>query len=281
MGQTAGTMTWQMIFLMIVGIVMVVAGISNLSEFLHINKTGTVFNGEVVKSVHRTLRDKKNNLIQYYWELTVRYFKPDELSGSHASGRTISATVKSTTQYEAGEKIRVTEKDDKVTPIEDFRNNGRSGLMLLAAGVGVVAAPPVSTRSEAAASWILSLVFLCLGLALYFTYKKESVTGMEPVEGTIKELILFQTDREKRQVAGSKHWYPLISYQNSMGEERQFLSRINSNYKSTFKIGSAVQLYRDPATGAVLERKPSKLMLAAAIAMFAIAVLGAVSTLMV
>lgn len=270
MGQITSGLTWQMIFLMVVGVVIVVAGVSNLSEFFHMKKPGVVFDGDVSKSVLKTLNDKKGNRIQHYWELSVRYKK---------GNRIIPVTIKSTTQYDAGDTIRVVEDGERVLPYEDNYSNARSGILLTLAGIGIVAAPPVNSASPVTASWIFCAVFVLLGLALMNTYKKESVTGMQPIEGTITDLILFQTDKEKRHVMSEKHWYPLITYTTPDGRERSFLSRINSNYKTTFKVGSKVQLYLPKDSTLAVERKPSKAMLAAACAMFAIAAFGAISTM--
>ncbi len=262
-------LTWQNAAVMIVGLIFVVSGINSFSEYFRRSKPNNIFEGIVQNSVHKELRDDKNNLIQYYWDLSIRYKK---------GNRIIPVEIKSTTQYEKDEKLKITEQNGRPVIVEDTYSNIWTGILLAAAGVLVILAPIIMEAvSVKAASYIISIVLVLIAGALFTSYQKESTSGMQEIKGTISDLVLFQTDKEKRYLVSPKHWYPLISYELN-GSTRQFLSKINSEYQSSFKVGSEVTLYKNPEDGSVVERKPSKLMLAAAIALLALAIVGLIST---
>ncbi len=264
-------MTWQNAAVMIVGLIFVVSGLNSFSEYFRLKRPGQLLEGIVQSSTHRELRDNKNHLIQYYWDLVVRYKK---------GNRIIPVEIKSTTQYEAGETVTIIEQSGRPVILEDDYNNMWTGLILALAGILVILAPVVMGRfGMQTVSYLISLILLLISAALLISYRKESVSGMTKLSGTISDLVLFQTDQEKRYLISPKHWYPLISYEKD-GITRQFLSKINSEYQSSFKVGSAVTLYENPKNGKVVERKPSKLMLSAAIFFLLLALIGLFATLM-
>ncbi len=264
-------LSWQSAAVMVVGLIFVISGINSFSEYFRLKKPGAVYDGTVQSSTHKELRDNKNNLIQYYWDLTIRYKKGNRL---------LQTEIKSTTQYEKGDAIHITEQNGRPVIFTDSYNNVWTGILLAAAGILVILAPIVMSQiGMAAASYMICIVLVLISAALFISYKKESTAGMTEIKGTISDLVLFQTDREKRYLVSPKHWYPLISYEIN-GATRQFLSKINSEYQSSFKVGSTVTLYQDPVNGTVVERKPSKLMLGAAVILLAIAAVGVITTLL-
>ncbi len=262
-------LSWQTIAVMVIGLIFVISGINSFSEYFRLSRPNAVFDGIVQSSTHHKLQDDNGNLIQYYWDLIVRYKKGNRL---------IQAEIKSTTQYEKDEKVSITEQNGRPIILTDYFDNRWTGISLALAGLAIIIAPIVMERfGMVPASYLICLAVFFSSAALFISYKKESTAGMTAIEGQIKDLILFQTDKEKRYLISPKHWYPLISYEVN-GKTREFLSKINSEYKSSFKVGSAVTLYQDPATGHVVERKPSKLMLAFSILFFILAVVGIIST---
>ncbi len=262
-------LSWQMIFVMVIGLLFVISGLSNLSDYLTLRKPGALYTAEVLHSVHKELKDKKNRYVQYYWELSVRYQKGNRL---------VPATIKSTTQYEKGEKLLVAEKGDVVSAVDDDKKNGFTGLFLALAGIGIIAAPIINQNfGIVAVSFVLAAVLFFIGMALITYWKNERIENLQEVDGTITKLILFQTDKEKRYVITPKHWYPLISYTRPDGEHREFLSKINSNYQSSFKIGSKVKLYWDDAKQKILERRPTIAPLIGALACWGFGIYGVIS----
>lgn len=262
-------LSWQMIFVMVIGLLFVISGLSNLSDYLTLKKPGSLYTAEVLHSVHRELRDKKNRIIQYYWELSVRYPKGNRL---------VPATIKSTTQYEKGETLLVAENGEKVSVVDTDKNNGITGLFLALAGIGIIAAPIINQNfGLVAVSFVLAAVLFCIGMALITYWKNENVRNLQEIDGTVDDLILFQTDKEKRYVITPKHWYPLIGYTRPDGQHRQFLSKINSNYKSSFKVGAKVKLYWDEARQRILERRPNIAPLIGAIACWGFGIYGVIS----
>jgi hypothetical protein len=265
-------LSWQMIFVMVIGLMFVVSGLSNLSEYLALRKPGVLYSAEVLRSLHKELKDDKNRLVQYYWELSVRYQK---------GNRQIPATLNSTTQYEKGESLLVAENGDRIVAADDDKNTGITGLFLALSGACIIAAPIINKKfGMAAVSYVIAAGLLLLGAALISYWKSETVKGLTELKGTIDELILFQTDKEKRYLITPKHWYPLIGYTRPDGEKRQFLSKINSSYQSSFKVGSGVKLYWDTARSRVLERRPTIVPLIGAAACFGFAIYGVISALM-
>lgn len=262
-------LSWQMIFVMVVGILFVVSGLSNLSDYLTLRKPGALYTAEVLHSVHKELKDKKNRYVQYYWELSVRYPKGKRL---------VPATIKSTTQYEKGETLLVAENGESVSAVDTDKNNGLTGLFLALAGIGIIAAPIVSQKfGMVAVSFVLAAVLFFIGMALIAYWKNEKVQNLKEVDGTIEKLILFETDKEKRWVITPKHWYPLIGYNRPDGQHREFLSKINSNYQSSFKVGSKVKLYWDEAKQKILERRPTVAPLIGAVACWGFGIYGVIS----
>lgn len=262
-------LSWQMIFVMVIGLLFVISGLSNLSDYLTLKRPGVLYTAEVLHSVHKELKDKKGRFVQYYWELSVRYAKGNRL---------VPATIQSTTQYEKGETLLVAENGEKVSAVDSDKNNGITGLFLALAGIGIIAAPIINQNfGLVAVSFVLAAVLFFIGMALLTYWKNEKVQNLQEIDGTIKKLILFQTDKEKRYVITPKHWYPLIGYTRPDGEYREFLSKINSNYQSSFKIGNTVKLYWDDAKKKILERRPTVVPLIGAIACWGFGIYGVIS----
>lgn len=94
-------MSTAVLFTYLLGAILLIAGISNLGDFFAIKRKDSVLEGKVTKSVHKERRDDKNNLIQYYYELIVRYEEDRKIK---------DAFIKSDVQYLEGESVKMVRK---------------------------------------------------------------------------------------------------------------------------------------------------------------------------
>lgn len=266
------SLSWQMIFTMVIGLLFVVSGLSSLSDYLTLKKPGKLLPAEVLTVRHIERKDNRDRLIQYYWELSVRVKKDNRL---------LPAVIRSNIQYEKGDTLLVSERGDQFIPINDDKQNGLTGLFLALSGICIILSPLIYKRfGLIPVSCVIAAGLFALGCALIFYWKNERIQHLLAVDGTIDDLILFQTDKEKRYLITPKHWYPLIGYVRPDGQKRQFISKINSNYESSFKKGSHVKLYWNEKKKQVLERRPTIIPLIAAIGCFGFGVYGIISTVL-
>ncbi|MGN1381762.1 MAG: hypothetical protein ACI4W2_02980 [Eubacterium sp.] len=266
-----GNLSWQTIFIIAVGILLLYSGLSNFGSSFKIKKRYGIYQGKVQKSVPHALHDKKGRLVQHYWDLDIRYKKDNQI---------VPARIKSSSQYDKGETVYVAESGDKVLIADSERASSGIGISLVIAGLGVIAAPYIYKHAGMIwASLTVVAILVLIGLALFLGYLHEKPGNLEKINGTITDLLLYQTDRETRMIASPKHWYPLITYERN-GEKREYLSKISSNYQSSFKTGESVQLYFDPERNCIVEKKPATRLIVMAVILWSIAFLGCISTLM-
>lgn len=260
--------TWQTIFLVVIGAILIISGLSNLSDFFKLRKKGTVIEGDVHEShlVERT--DGKGNLIQHYYDLTVWY---------KDGRRIIPSEIKSIVKYEKGDKVPLLKDGQKVSVYTHPTRSGYIGLCLAIAGAAVVFSPFLTSRfGENAGNLMTVVIFVFVGLASFLGYRSESVAGLSEIKGHIAKMLMYQTDQDRRYLASPKTWYPIIEYEDG-GRVHEFRSSFSSAYKSSFKEGAEVTIYKNPADGQIVEKKPSRLFIVLSAICWAIALISLVS----
>ncbi|MCR4743967.1 MAG: hypothetical protein K5894_01910 [Lachnospiraceae bacterium] len=263
-------MSTAVLFTYLLGAILLIAGISNLGDFFAIKRKDSVLEGKVTKSVHKERRDDKNNLIQYYYELIVRYEEDRKIK---------DAFIKSDVQYLEGESVKMVRGNRGLSIYSGGGNSPVAGLAILIAGIFVVAEPKlVTVFGEKTASYDMGAVLIALSIAIFSVWYKDHKRKLEKIEGKIQDVVLFQTDKDKRHMIAPKNWYPVIAYEAD-GVLRDFIGKNQSSMKSAFKIGGEVAVYRDPETGAVVQNRAHPALAAASVIMFAFALYGIVGTM--
>ena len=257
------------LFTYIMGAILLIAGLSNLGDYFAIRRKGSVLKGRVLKSIHKEQRDDKENLIQYCYELTVRYEEGRKLKDS---------VIRSDVQYIEGDELSLVRGNRGLSIYNGGGNSPIAGFAILLAGICVVIEPKlVSVFGDKTASIDMGIVLIALSLALFSTWYKDHLRKWEKLEGKIQDVLLFQTDKDKRHLVAHKNYYPVIAYESD-GVIRDFIGKNQSSMKTAFKIGKEVSLYRDCETGAIVQNKTHIAVVIAAALMFAFAAYGIVGT---
>ena len=102
-------MTIKMVFLVVIGAVILVAGTTGLKRQIRLKKAGVIGAGKVLRAKHIQKRDEENYLIQNYYELHVEYSK---------DGRRKIVDINSIDQYCPGDQIHLTEDADRKKKIK-------------------------------------------------------------------------------------------------------------------------------------------------------------------
>ena len=266
-----GGISTAQLFTYLLGAILLIAGLSNLGDYFAIRRKGSVYKGKVTKSIHKELRDDKGNLIQYYHELHVRYEEGRKLKES---------IIKSDVQYLEGEEVSIIIGNKGPAIYLNGGNSPVAGLSILAAGICVAAEPKlVQMMGEKAASYDMGIVLMALSIALFSTWYKDHSRKWERLNGRIKDVLLFQTDKDKRHLVAAKSWYPVIAYESG-GVTRDFIGKNQSSMKAAFKIGKEIPVYRDTESGVIVQNRTGIVVAAASAAMFALAVYGIIGTLL-
>jgi hypothetical protein len=101
----------------------------------------------------------------------------------------------------------------------------------------------------------LALILLGLGINLVADFVAMKKRGLVKLEGEIIDVHKRQISKETKILKGAKYtYYPIVRYALD-GVTNIRHCNINSSGANTFKAGETIELYMDPNTYQVLERK--------------------------
>lgn len=263
-----GNMSLEMIFLIVIGVAVFVAGVTMLRSWMRGKKTGGLF-GTVLQSSNVRREDSEGNLIQNYYELTMRITW---------NKKTENKKIRSTIQYEKGEEVPIYYNGREYVA-GTKETSAAMALFAIALGLGIIFFPVAYQQvGEKAGFAVLAFILLLVGCGLMVMYLKDRNRKLTPIEGSIKEILYYKTGEGKKLVKPTISYYPIISCEID-GKEKVFQSKYNSSTKTTYKVGSKVGLYWDEEKKDIFEKKAGTGILVMAVVFLAFAALGFVSTL--
>ena len=259
------------LFLVLIGVLLLAAGVSSLDSVLRFRKPDSSYEGTVLASTLRTQIDEKERLIQRYYSLDTNY--TDEKGARKTAG------IRSTEQYYPGDPIRLMRQNNVLYPYIRSGTDTLSSIFLILSGVMMVITELLYVHvSMKAASLGLAGVFACLAVSLFRSWYRDSRLHLIPEEGTISELLCYREEKQERTIFRTNTWYPVITYERD-GRSYSFLSRNGEKSSTSFKVGKKVSFFFDPEAHCVLEKKAGPGTIAAAGVMAAIAAYGLIATL--
>ena len=265
-------MTIQMIFLVVVGAVLLVTGTTSFRRGLRLKKPGVIKGGKVIRSKHVQKQDEDGFLIQNYYELRVEYGQ---------SGHRKEETVKSIDEYREGDTIRLLTDIDRGGTLRVYDDSVPvfGPWALIGAGILIILLPFIQQRyGTEYISAILALLLLLIGASLILAYIKDKRRDTEEIQAEIEGVLKWQPERKKKWTTPSASYYPVLGFMTD-GQKKSMRSRYNSSVAGSYKTGKKVMVYRDNATGRILERGPRISMLVGGIILILAACAGVYSTL--
>jgi len=255
-------------FMMLVGLLLLSAGVSNFIQRFKLSNPNNVLKGTVQKSTLKELHDNQGRLIQRYYQLNVLYNKDNK-------NKTEGLRV--TTQFDVGENLALGYENGHIQNFQRPDTSLWSGILLGLAGVGVAACPLFNTYlGFKYASYCVCFILACVGFSLLSAYLDDKKSNLQMYEAEIVDTLLFQTGKENSRFKRNT-WYPL--YLLKMGEGRYHLGHYGASTKSEYKVGKKKKLYWDPNFSCVVEKRSDAVRLTMAAALLLIAVVGLVLTL--
>lgn len=264
-------MSIESIFLVLIGVLLLAAGVSSLDSVLRFQKPEASLEGTVLASTLRQQSDEKGRLIQRYYSLDTNY------TDEHGARKT--AGIRSTEQYYPGDQIRLTRQNHTLHPYIRSSTDALSSIFLILSGVMVVITELLYVHiSMTAASLGLAGVFACLAISLFRSWYRDHRLQLIKEEGTITELLCYREEKQERTIFRTNTWYPVITYERE-GRTYSFLSRNGEKSSTSFRIGKQVSFFFDPEAHCVLEKKAGTGTIAAAGILAAIAAYGFIATM--
>lgn len=261
-------MSIQTVFLVLLGAVVFVVGTTNIRAYLRLQKPGNILNGKVLSSNLVQKRDKEDRLIQYYYELMVQ---------CRGGGKTFNEKIKSTTEYEKGDEIKLMVNGGKVMPLSGKAVTFGTALAITLAGMGLAIFPIVYQRSgEKAGSVILVLLLILAGVISCASFMKDRKKSLTAIDGEIIDILYYRTGDNKKLSKPTESYYPLIKC-SIHEEEKIFLSAYNSSTKGTYKVGAKCKLFYDDGQENIVERKASPILVVLAAVFWLMALVGILS----
>lgn len=263
-------MTIQTVFLVLLGAAVFVTGTTNIRAYLRMQKPGNILSGKVLSSRLVQKRDQEERLIQHYYELTL------QCSGG---GKTFHEKVKSTTEYEKGDEIKLVKTGDKIAPLSGKSVTFGTALAITLAGMGLAVFPVVYQRSgERAGSVILVILLILAGVISMSSFVRERKKNLSGIDGEIIDILYYRRGDNEKLSKPSESYYPLIRC--SIHErEKTFLSAYNSSTKGTYKTGAKVKLFYDEEERNIVEKKASPALVVMAVVFWVLALVGSIAVL--
>lgn len=261
-----------LLFLSVAGVAVILYGLSLLAEFIKQHSTRNILIGEVQNCAHEERRDEKDQLIQYFYKLNIRY----------EDGRNIkTVSLSDTTERCKGEKIKLIRDGRRVKLLKATYPQPVSAIIAIICGAGMIAFQYLQKGAgERMASLDASIVLLLAAISIIITYYSDLMRtkNASQTTGTITDMLLYETERNthKRIMRAPDTFYPVIRYTVD-GVEKAFLSHYSTNSKNGFKIGQETAVFRNPETGEVIEKKPNTILLIIAVVLIILAVSGFMS----
>ncbi len=261
-----------LLFLSVAGVAVILYGLSLLAEFIKQHSKRNILIGEVQNCAHEERRDEKDQLIQYFYKLNIRY----------EDGRNIkTVSLNDTTERSKGEKVKLIRDGRRVKLLKTTYPQPVSALIAILCGAGMIAFQYLQKGAgDRIASLDASIVLLLAAISIIFTYYSDYIRtkSASQTTGTIKDLLLYETEKNthKRIMRAPDTFYPVIRYTED-GTDREFLSHYSTNSKNGFKIGQETTVYKSPETGEIIEKKPNTILLIIAVVLIFLAMSGFMS----
>ena len=265
------------LLLYIPGIIIFLVGSGQVRSWIRLLKKDASTPASVVSCVHIHKKDKKDREVYNYYNVMAEFTDP------HTKHK-VRQSFKSPTEFAQGQTVRIfwgsggeqaqiTEKENEavIHPL----------VMMFGGALLILLALFENQGKEVPAMLCLTAVLIGGGASLLANYIILKRKNLQTISAEIVELYTRQISKETKILRGSKYtYYPVVKYELD-GKENIRRCNINSSGSNTFKVGDTMNLYLDPATGAVLEKKASLTALLFGAALLIAGVLAGVSILSV
>lgn len=263
-------MNIQTVFLALLGVVIFVIGTTHIRAYLRQSRPGNILGGKVLSAKLVEKRDKEERLIQHYYELVVQ---------CTGGGKTFQEKIKSTTQYEKGDAVKLVRNGDRTALFSEGAVTFGSALAITLAGMGLAVFPVVYQRNgERDGSIILILLLLLAGVIAISSYLRDRRKKLTDLQGEIIDILYYRRGENKKFSKPAESYYPLIKC-TVRDKEKVFLSAYNSSTKGAYKAGAKVKLFYDEEQGNIVEKKASPVLAALAVIFWLMALAGIVSVI--
>lgn len=261
-------MNIQTVFLALLGVVVFVIGTTNIRAYLRQNRPGNILDGKVLSAKLVEKRDKEERLIQHYYELMVQ---------CTGGGKTFNEKIKSTTQYEKGDTVKLLKNGDKVALFSEKAVTFGTALAITLAGMGLAVFPVVYLRNgERDGSIVLVLLLILAGVVAFSSFMQDRRKNLVSLQGEIIDILYYRRGENKKFTKPTESYYPLIRC-TIHEQEKVFLSAYNSSTKGTYRTGAKRKLFYDEEQGRIVERKASPVLVVLAALFWLMALVGIVS----
>lgn len=240
----------QMFFLIVVGAVIVVLGVTDLKNKIRMNKKDFFIEGKVLSAEHRKKEYSDGFLMQNYYDLTVEVKENKDKK---------KINIKSTEEYFKGERLKIYKDNVYKNRYCIYKQDDKTvltSLMLSFIGVFVVFVPFSNLKWQ---SLLLALIVLLVSLMLLIIFFREKRKNYNEIDAEIVDVLKFENNNDntgRKKIFSSKTvtYYPILSYCLD-GRERHLRSDFNSSQDKFFKKGKKMKVYVNMDTGNVTEKR--------------------------
>jgi hypothetical protein len=240
------------LLLYIPGIVIFLVGSGQVKNWLR-RARGNVVNATVTGCKHVVQKDGRDREIYNYHEVSIDVKNPTTNCKEHRM-------IKTPNEYAKGQEISVLYAKDKsggisVNLVQDENSRLSPWVMMIVGALLIVLVLEENKGRELPAMLCLALILLGLGINLVADFVSMKKRGLVKLEGEIIDVHKRQISKETKILKGAKYtYYPIVRYALD-GVQNIRHCNINSSGANTFKAGDTIELYVDPNTYQVLERK--------------------------
>ena len=262
------------LFLYIPGIIIFLVGSGQQRRRPGLLNKKKTLDATVVRSSHVVKKDRKGRDTYNYYNLLVEYADP-------ASGKRERRTVKSPTEYYAGQEILLSsESGSELSVIGGEEEMLFPPLAQMIGGALLILLAYWQNRNdEIKAMACLCAVLVGAGILLLWRYISLKKKNLRELDAEIVELYTRQLSQESKILKSSKFtYYPVVRYQLD-GKDNLRRCNINSSNEKSFQVGDHMTLYYDEKRRSVTERHAMPGMLIAGILILAIGVTASASLL--
>ncbi|MBO6138156.1 MAG: hypothetical protein J6O71_06040 [Lachnospiraceae bacterium] len=258
------------------GIVIFLVGSGKVRQYMRVHKKGACAEAGVVRCEHVVKKDKADREVYNYYNVFVEFVNPQ-------NHHKVSRSVKSPVEYVKGQRVMLYldgSEDSRLTQAVDESLFNPWVLMIIGALL-IVLALEENRGNEVPAMLCLSAVLLVVGGSMIVNYALLKRKGLQRLDSKIVDVYKRQISKGTKIIKADKFtYYPIVRYELD-GRENMRMCNINSGNANSFKTGDTMPLYLDPATGYVMEKRESPVVLIAGIVIFCIGILAALSILSV
>ncbi len=258
--------------LYIPGIIIFLAGSGQLRQWMRLHSGGTTFRGTVVSCKHVVKKDRHGREVYNYYDLLTEFTNPK-------TGNMEKQPVKAPSEYSIGQQITVNRRGNQCVIAERGTEFVFTPWQMMIGGALLILLALFQNQEKKIPAMIcLSLVLAGAGLAVIaddLSIRKKHLVTLDAV---VTDIFARQISRGTKIVRGDKFtYYPVVRYELD-GKVNLRRCTVNSSRQNSFKVGSHMNLYYDPAAKTVCERKEKTGMLILGIALLTVGLLALAST---